>query len=81
VITAFAGTGSAGHEDGIGAAASFYRPSGLTLVGKNLYIADCNNNTIRKIHIATREATTMAGTALMSGSTNGACSAALFNGP
>lgn len=51
-----------GTNDGIGAAARFNKPAGLTTDGTNLYVADMANNTIRKIVIATGNVTTIAGT-------------------
>jgi len=80
-ITDFAGSGSAGHADGIGDAASFNRPRSITTDGKNVYVADCDNNLIRKIRISTREVSTIAGSALIAGNTSGTGSAALFNSP
>jgi sugar lactone lactonase YvrE len=49
-VTTLAGHGGPGRADGTGAAASFYRPSGV-VVGPsgNLYIADTDNNLIRKV--------------------------------
>ena len=37
------------HSDGTGTSASFYRPSGITTDGTNLYLADFSNHLIRKI--------------------------------
>ena len=37
------------HSDGTGTSASFYRPSGITTDGTNLFVADNGNNLIRKI--------------------------------
>jgi len=46
----FAGSGSAGYADGIGAAAAFDDPRGLAMDAQdNLYVADFGNNRIRKI--------------------------------
>ncbi len=71
VIT-FAGTaGSAGSVDGIGSAAGFNFPYGITSDGKNLYVVDRNSHLIRKIIIATAEVTTLAGSAGTSGSQDG----------
>jgi len=82
VVTTLAGTaGMAGNVDGIGAAARFNYPTGITCDGTNLYLADALGNTIRKVVIATGEVTTLAGTAGMSGSTDGNGAAALFNQP
>ncbi|MFA6552811.1 MAG: hypothetical protein WCT27_00045 [Patescibacteria group bacterium] len=59
-----AGSGVAGFANGIGAAAKFNRPFGITIdsTGTNLYVADSNNHAIRKIVIATGQVTTVAGT-------------------
>jgi sugar lactone lactonase YvrE len=54
---------------------------GITTDETNLYVADTDNDTIRKIVIATRVVTTLAGSAGRSGSANGIRTAARFNGP
>ena len=70
-VTTLAGTagggpfdsmGSIGAADGLGAAASFNMPEGITTDGTNLYVTDSGNDTIRKIVIATGAVTTLAGT-------------------
>lgn len=49
-VTTFAGNGSTGNLDGLGTSATFDGPSGITIdVSGNLYVADRNNNLIRKI--------------------------------
>lgn len=82
-VTTFAGdkNNMQGNVDGTGAAASFFSPSGITTDGTNLYVSDSFAHTIRKIVIATREVTTLAGTVLFSGGADGATSAATFNSP
>lgn len=50
-----------GFIDGMGQSARFNFPMGITNDGKNLYVADQNNNKIRKIVIATGAVTTLAG--------------------
>lgn len=61
VVTTLAGGGSYGSADGIGVAASFYSPDGITADGADLYVADSGNNKIRKIEIATSAVTSLAG--------------------
>lgn len=58
--TTLAGTGNRGDADGVGTAASFNSPEGITTDGTNLYVADVNNNKIRKIVIATGVVSTFA---------------------
>jgi sugar lactone lactonase YvrE len=60
-VTTFAGSGVTGDADGIGAAASFREPSGITIGGGNLYVTDFHGNRIRKIVISTAAVTTLAG--------------------
>jgi len=62
-VTTIAGKpGKKGAVDGIGSAARFNFPHGIATDGKNLYVADFGNGTIRKVVIATRKVTTLAGT-------------------
>lgn len=78
-VTTLAGTaGNHGSEDGTGSSARFYYPSGITTDGSNLYVADNNNFTIRKIVIATAEVTTLAGAVGISGSMDSTGTAARF---
>jgi sugar lactone lactonase YvrE len=73
--------GSSYSTDGTGSAARFNYPQGITTDGTNIYVADTQNNTIRKVVIATGVVTTLVGSAGLSGSTDGTGSAALFNNP
>ena len=67
--------------DGIGSTAQFNSPSGITTDGTNLYVADTNNHTIRKITIASNDVTTLAGGTGASGFVDGSGSEARFNSP
>jgi len=70
-----------GSADGIGIAARFHGPNGLTTDGTYLYVSDYQNALIRKVHIATGTVTTVAGQANMPGHQDGIGSAAMFAGP
>ncbi|MEQ5838511.1 NHL repeat-containing protein [Paraburkholderia acidicola] len=79
-VTTFAGSLASGATDGTGSAALFNGPAAVTADATgNVYVADSNNNTIRKITPA-GVVTTLAGSAT-AGSTNGTGAAASFNGP
>jgi len=67
--------------DGIGRAARFFHPTGMTADGKNLYVVDTGNSIIRKIELSTGAVTTLAGKAGELGSTDGVGSAASFVNP
>jgi hypothetical protein len=71
-----------GGQDGVGSDARFSNPQGVTADGAgNLYVADTNNQTIRKIVIATATVTTIAGTPGLGGNTDGVGQLAQFNEP
>src|SRR5438445_11619216 len=72
VVTTLAGlAGNSGSADGTGSAARFYRLSGVaTDSSGNVYVADSNNHTIRKITPA-GVVTTLAGLAGFRGSADG----------
>lgn len=80
-VTTFAGTGSCGSADGIGTAASFCQPGGITSDGTYLYVADTSNQLIRQVEIATGTVTTIAGTAGVYGHVDATGTAAQFNYP
>jgi hypothetical protein len=81
-VSTFAGrTGVPGAADGSAGRARFDAPKGITTDGINLYLADFNNHTIRKIEIANARVTTIAGTAGKKGSNDGKGAVARFNRP
>ena len=81
-VTTFAGSaGLFGSADGTGSTARFNFPTGLAVdSANNIYVADTNNSTIRKITPA-RVVSTFAGLAGSIGSADGTGSAARFNLP
>lgn len=81
-VTTLAGTpGTWGSNDGVGPAASFDSPLGITTDGTSLFVTDSYNCTIRKIVIATGEVTTLAGSQCLSSSSDGTGTAASFMSP
>lgn len=82
MVTTLAGVaGSFGALDGFGSGARFNGPQGLSIDSLgNIYVADTNNNTVRKISPG-GIVSTMAGMAGVTGTTNGAASSALFISP
>jgi DNA-binding beta-propeller fold protein YncE len=53
------GSGKSGDKDGVGTDAEFSEPSGLSITGGYLYIADTNNHIIRKANLSTYQVITM----------------------
>jgi sugar lactone lactonase YvrE len=81
-VTTLAGLQNvAGYDDGTGSQALFNHPGGLAVDGAgNLYVADTDNSTIRKITPA-GVVTTVAGLPTIAGQENGSGIHALFNHP
>lgn len=82
VVSTLAGTaGVAGSADGVGAAARFNRPFGVTVDGSgNAYVTDTLNGTLRKV-TSGGVVTTLAGSAGLTGSADGTGAAARFYHP
>ena len=73
--------GVPGSADGAGTAARFNHPGGIAADSSgNLYVADTDNHTIRKI-ASSGVVTTMAGSPGISGSLDGTGTSARFYGP
>jgi hypothetical protein len=81
-VTTLAGSvGTPGSSDGTGSGAQFSEPEGVAVDGVgNVYVADTDNNTIRKVSPA-GVVTTLAGSAGSWGGTDGTGSAARFYWP
>ena len=81
VVTTLAGAAQSGSTDGTGSAAAFRNPRGLAVdASGNLYLADTDNCTLRKVTPA-GVVTTLAGTAGTAGSTDGPGAEARFKQP
>jgi hypothetical protein len=73
--------GVTGSSDGTGSAARFHRPVDVAVdTAGNVYVADTNNQTLRKVTPA-GAVTTLAGQAGANGSTDGTGTAARFDSP
>ena len=79
-LTTIAGSGAAGFADGVGSAAVFNAPSGISASPDgSLFVADANNNRIRRVS-PTGEVVTIAGTGL-AGAVDGRGDQATLNYP
>lgn len=61
-VQAVVGSGQIGRADGAFDTCSFNHPQGMALVGDKLYVADTENHLLRKVDLAARQVTTVAGT-------------------
>ncbi|MGH7864193.1 MAG: hypothetical protein ACREQB_04335 [Candidatus Binataceae bacterium] len=81
-LSIFAGeTFKEGSNDGTATSARFASPSGMVIVGGDIYIVDTKNSDIRKMNIASKVVSTVAGTANISGGQDGKGPVAHFNLP
>ncbi|MCH7728780.1 MAG: redoxin domain-containing protein [Planctomycetes bacterium] len=61
-LLATIGSGAIGNDDGSFEKASFDHPQGMVLNGDTLYVAGTKNHTIRKVDLAKKRVSTIAGT-------------------
>ncbi len=82
-VTTLAGKATTpGALNGTGSAARFYNPGGIAADGAgNVYVADCDNSAIRVVTVDGGVVSTFAGALGVSGSVDGAGTAARFNKP
>lgn len=62
IVSTLAGAATksaAGKTDGALAAARFYEPGGVSLLGRTLYVADTNNHAIRVVDLDSKNVTTL----------------------
>jgi len=81
-IEVFSGKGEAGLVDGPPGRAAFAQPSGLTILGQQLYVVDADAGAVRVVDLVTGAVTTLVGSALFGfGSRAGTGTAALLQYP
>ena len=80
-VSTFAGSGTGTFADGVGVAASFFRPYGVAVDSSGIvYVADYTNNRVRRIN-PSGNVTTLAGSGLSTPFANGVGVAASFRSP
>ena len=62
VVTDVIGSGNSAQKDGDFKTAAFHMPHGMAVSGDTLYIADCENQALRKIDLKAKTVETIAGT-------------------
>lgn len=80
-VSTIAGSSGSTNADGIGLAAGFSNPAGITTDGAYLYITDSSNNNVRRLTIATGQVITLAGSIGVSGNADGIGNASRFREP
>lgn len=81
-IEVFSGKGEAGLVDGPPSRAAFAQPSGLAVLGQQLYVVDADAGAVRAVDVVTGAATTLVGSRLFGfGNRDGTGTAALLQYP
>jgi sugar lactone lactonase YvrE len=80
-VGTFAGAKSMGGANGAAAQARFFGPQALVTDSTNAYVADTNNNAVRKVSLSSGEVTTLAGAVGQAGRVDGSLADARFNQP
>ncbi|MGD8629480.1 MAG: redoxin domain-containing protein [Gammaproteobacteria bacterium] len=81
-IEVFSGNGVAGLVDGPSGRAAFAQPSGLVIVGQQLFVVDADAGAIRTVDLVTGAVTTLVGSSLFGfGNRDGTGKAALLQYP
>jgi thiol-disulfide isomerase/thioredoxin len=81
-IEVFSGNGEAGLIDGPPGRAAFAQPSGLTVLGQQLYVVDADAGAVRAVDLVTGAVTTLVGSRLFGfGNRDGTSAAALLQYP
>ena len=81
-IEVFSGNGEAGLIDGPPGRAGFAQPSGLTVLGQQLYVVDADAGAVRAVDLVTGAVTTLVGSRLFGfGNRDGTGAAALLQYP
>lgn len=81
VSTLAGGNAKGATVDGVGKAAQFSGPAGVAYVDGVVYVTDSTSHILRRIDVATRQVTTVAGKVNDAGSTNGTGTDAQFFAP
>jgi thiol-disulfide isomerase/thioredoxin len=61
------GNGEAAKKDGDFSSASFNKPQGMAIDGEDLYVADTENHSIRRVNLKTKKVETIGGTGTLEG--------------
>lgn len=80
-VKTVAGSGAMGLADGVGPAAQFDDPRGLTYYAGFVYLLDANGAVLRRFDPATNEVLTLAGQPYQTGNVDGVGNAARFTSP